>query len=113
MSSGWVTDTCPLGVLIRIGVPEANAVLLNPEALPAVEVAVLLVLDELALPLEVLLEPQPASTAAAITAALTRLAVDGRARRGDAKRRGFVVGSDLVDMGGGLQTPPRPLVTSS
>lgn len=82
MSSGWVTDACPLGLLILIGVPEASAVLLNPEALPVVGLAVLLVLDGLAVLLDLLLEPQPASTAAATAAAATTLAVDARARPG-------------------------------
>lgn len=91
MSSGWVTEVCPLGVLNLIGVPEARAVLLNPDALPVVELAVLLVLEELAAPLvwaelpvllDLLLEPQPVSMAAAIIAPTARLAADGRARRG-------------------------------
>ena len=81
MSSGWVTDALPLGVLILIGVPEANAVVLNPGALAVVELAVVFVLDELAVLLDLLLEPHPVSTAA-ITAAATRVAVDGRGHRG-------------------------------
>jgi hypothetical protein len=100
MSSGWATDAFPLGVLILIGVPEANAVLLNPEVLPAVELAVLLVLDELAVLLDLLLEPQPVSTAAAITAAATRLAVDARARRGSFKLEDVMVGSALSEVRG-------------
>lgn len=98
MSSGWATDTFPLGVLILIGVPEANAVLLNPEALLVVELAVLLVLDELAVLLDLLLEPQPVSTAAAITAAATRLAVDARARRGSFQLEDVMVRSALSDV---------------
>jgi hypothetical protein len=82
--------------LILIGVPEDKAVLLNPEALPVLELAVLLVLGELAVllvldelaTLLVLDDPQPVSTAAAITATATKLAVDARAPRG-ALRRGI------------------------
>ncbi|MBV9838728.1 MAG: hypothetical protein JO156_11435 [Solirubrobacterales bacterium] len=82
MSSGWLADVSPLGVWILIGVPEARAVLVKPEALPVGELAVLDELgvldelDELAALLDLLLEPQPVSMAAAITAAAARLAVD-------------------------------------
>jgi hypothetical protein len=80
-------------------VPEAKAALLNPETLPVTEPAVVLVLelvlDELAVLLDLLLEPQPVSTAAAITAAATRLAVDDRVRRGSFKRDDVIVGSAL------------------
>jgi hypothetical protein len=93
MSSGWVTDTFPLGVLMMIPVPPANAVLVNPEALPVVELAVLLVVDELAVLLDLLLEPQAVSTALAITAAARRLAVDARARCGAFKRDGLIAGN--------------------
>jgi hypothetical protein len=90
--------------LILIGVPEAKAVLLNPEALLVVELALLLVLDELAVPLAVLLdlllEPQPASMAAATTAPTARLAVDARARRGAFKRDDLMAGSRLADSRG-------------
>jgi hypothetical protein len=87
-------------------VPEAKAVLLNPEALPVVELAVLLVLDELAVPLaldelavllDLLLEPQPASMAAATIAPTARLAVDARARRGAFRRDDLMAGSRLAD----------------
>src|SRR5579859_6601910 len=106
MSSGWVTDACPLGVLILIGVPEDNAVLLKPLALPVDELAVLLVLDGLALLLvldepavllDLLPEPQPVSTAAAIAAAARRLPVDARARRGFFKLEDVMVGSALSE----------------
>ena len=109
MSSGWVTDAFPLGVLILIGVPAANAVVLNPEALPVVELAVLLVLDELAallvldelaVLLDLLLEPQPVTTAAAITAAATRLAVDTRECCGSFKLEDVMVGSPLSELRG-------------
>jgi hypothetical protein len=91
--------------LILIGVPEDKAVLLNPEALPVGELAVLLVLGELAelvalgelaVLLDLLLEPQPVSTAAANTAAAARLAVDARARRGTFKRDNLTVGSGIA-----------------
>ena len=100
MSSGCVTDACPLGVLILIGVPPAKAVLLNPEAFPVVELAVPVVLDELAVLLDLLLEPQAVKTAPAITAAAARLAVDARARRGAFKRDGLIVGSGRTHMSG-------------
>ena len=79
-----------------IGVPEAKAVLVNPEVLPVVELAVL-VLDELEVLLDLLLEPQAVSTAPAITTAVTRLAVDVRERRGAFKRDGLMVESGLAD----------------
>jgi hypothetical protein len=75
-----------------IPVPPAKALLVNPEALPVGELAVL-VLDELEVLLDLLLEPQAVSTAAAITAAATRLAVHARARRGSFKREDVMVGS--------------------
>jgi hypothetical protein len=108
-------------VLILIGVPEAKAALLNPEALPVVELAVLLVLDALAVllaldelaVLDLLLEPQPVSRAAATTAAATRLAVDARAPRGAIKRDDLMVGSRPANMRGGLRASRHPLVTSS
>jgi hypothetical protein len=77
---------------MMIPVPPAKALLVNPEALPVGELAVL-VLDELGVLLDLLLEPQAVSTAAAITAAATRLAVDARARRGFFKREDFMGGS--------------------
>jgi hypothetical protein len=121
MSSGWVASSWPLGVLILIGVPEAKAVLLNPEALPVVELAVLvleeraalLVPDELAVLLDLLLEPQPVSVAAAITAAATMLAVDARLPSGAFNLDDLTVGSGLADMTGGLRESRQPLVISS
>ena len=103
MSSGWVTDTFPLGVLMRIPVPAANALGVNPEAVvelavPVDELAVLLVPDGLAVLLDLLLEPQAVSTAPASTAADTRRAVDASARRGALKRDGLMVKSALADI---------------
>jgi mannose-1-phosphate guanylyltransferase len=83
-----------------IPVPPAKAVLVNPEALPVVELAVLLVVDEVAVLLDLLLEPQAVNTAPAITAAATRPAVDARARCGAFKRDGFIVRSGLADASG-------------
>lgn len=107
MSSGWLTDVFPLGVLIMIGVIEAKALLVNPEALPVGELVVLpvldelvalLVLDELTALLDELPEPQPVSAAAAINAAAATLAVDSRAPRGAFKRDGPMARSPLADM---------------
>jgi hypothetical protein len=69
-----------------IPVPPAKAVVVNPEAVPAVERVVSVVPDEVVALLGLLLEPQAVTTAPAITAAATRLAVDARARRGAFKR---------------------------
>jgi hypothetical protein len=85
---------------MMIPVPPAKAVLVNPEALPVVGLAVLLVVDELAVLLDLLLEPQAVSTAPAITAAATRPAVDARARCAAFKRDGLIVGSGLADATG-------------
>jgi hypothetical protein len=67
------------------------------------------VLDELAVLLDLLLEPQPVRTAAAITAAATRLAVDAHARRGDLEVDDLMIGLGLADMKGGstgVTAPP-------
>jgi len=80
-------DTVPLGVLIVIGTPVANALLVNPVAVPLAVVLAEVLLAEVLLAAVVLLElwelpPHPASAAAAIVATVARLAVERRLRRG-------------------------------
>jgi hypothetical protein len=81
-------DTVPLGVLIWIGTPVANALAVKPVAVPLAEVvplaAVLLAAVLLAAVLLELWElpPHPASAAAAIVATVARLAAGSRLRLG-------------------------------
>lgn len=119
MSSGWLTDVFPLGVLTMIGVVAASALLVNPEAPPVGEpvvlpvldgLAALLVLDELAALLDEPPEPQLVNTTAAITAPAARLTVDTRQRRGALKWDGPMIGSARADISRDRVRPARSTV---